>query len=245
MREGSGCSDFAFQDFLQARLILRDLRARLATRERGEELAESVPHELELERHTRARAAPEGLDRDRQARPNRAVQPADGNAPGRVVFGDLCDELPRAARHPPHLDVARAHAGRPLRLLARTDDRLLPLAVPVERVDVGEDVSGFRLISMLAVIMSLLTRSRVCVPTLRNGRRLGHGDVLRPVNLKLIPTVPIAVVLLESTPAIVSPTVPKIVADGDTRKLAPPVTSARLRFSPNSSLSAVVSVAWE
>src|SRR5207244_10502909 len=59
-----------------------------------------------------------------------------------IVLADLVRELPRPAGHLPGVGRSRADAGRALGLELDADDLALPLAVPLELVDVREDVLG-------------------------------------------------------------------------------------------------------
>src|SRR5436190_6917834 len=133
-------SDAALEPFLEVRLILRDLPRRLAARQRGDELAEPVANEVELDRDPRARPAVERLDGQRANRPRRTVGAAKRHHAGRVVLGDLVADIALAAGHLAPVDGSRADPRRPVGLDPRADDVPLPLAVAVELVEVGEDL---------------------------------------------------------------------------------------------------------
>jgi hypothetical protein len=74
-----GCA--ALEPLLEPRLIRRDLLARVAARERGEEHPhQAVAHEIELERDARAPAVVEPLDGDRADGTDGAVEAAEGRS---------------------------------------------------------------------------------------------------------------------------------------------------------------------
>src|SRR5215216_6019735 len=132
-------SSAALERLLQPRLIFRKLLGGIATRQRGDQLSdEAVASQVELLGDPRVRSIAHRLDRDAADRPDRTVQPPEGDLSRRIVFGDLKGERPRSAGHPSHLDDARSHARWPLRLLLDIDEVLLPLGMPFNLVDVGE-----------------------------------------------------------------------------------------------------------
>src|SRR5436190_2384605 len=133
-------SDAALEPFLEVRLILRDLPRRLAARQRGDELAEPVADEVELDRDPRARPAVERLDGPRADRPHRTVRAVKRDQPGRVVLRHLVADVALAAGHLAPVDGSRADPCRPVGLDPRADDVPLPLAVAVELVEVGENL---------------------------------------------------------------------------------------------------------
>src|SRR5215207_2204346 len=138
-REASTRSSAALERLLQPRLIFRKLLGGIATRQRGDQLAdEAVASQVELLGDPRVRSIAHRLDRDAADRPDRTVQPPEGDLSRRIVFGDLKGERARSAGHPSHLDDARSHARWPLRLLLDTDEVLLPLGMPFDLVEVGE-----------------------------------------------------------------------------------------------------------
>src|SRR5207247_6688925 len=65
---------------------------------------------------------------------------AEGGSAGRIVLGDLVGDLPAAARDAARVDRAGADPRRPLRQQLDALDLLLPLAVPAQVVEVGEDL---------------------------------------------------------------------------------------------------------
>src|SRR5947207_3088492 len=69
-------------------------------------------------------------------RVNRALETARDEAARRIVFDNLRRELSRSAGHTSQLDVTRPDARRTRGLLARADDRVLPLAMSIELLDI-------------------------------------------------------------------------------------------------------------
>src|SRR2546427_4635110 len=136
---GPGELGAGLEPFLQALLVRGDVLGGIAADEWKQQLADAAPLEVELEHHARA-ACVERDDADGAHRAHRAVDAAEARAPRRVVLGDLVRDLAHAAGNPPAVAGPRADAGRPLRLDRYLLDRRLPLAVPREVVDVGEDV---------------------------------------------------------------------------------------------------------
>src|SRR5205085_4837300 len=70
------------------------------------------------------------------------VQPTKGNAPRWLVLGDLVCDVPRPTGDLALVGSTRADAGRPLGLDLYLDDGLLPLAMPVELIEVREHLLG-------------------------------------------------------------------------------------------------------
>src|SRR5437763_924279 len=103
LRRRGGCA--ALQALLEPDLILGDVLARVAARDRREELPdEAVAHEVELERDARARAVVEPLDGHRALRADRAVEPTERSLPRRGVLGDIVGDLMPAAGDAPLVD---------------------------------------------------------------------------------------------------------------------------------------------
>src|SRR5919108_511382 len=108
---------------------------------RGDELShQAVAHEVELERDARAPAVVERLDDDRALGADGTVEAAEGGSVRRIVLGDLVGDLLAAAGDTARVDRAGADPCRPLRQQLDVLDLRLPLAVPAQVVEVGEDL---------------------------------------------------------------------------------------------------------
>src|SRR5262249_39321954 len=126
---------------LELHVACRALLGRLASREDGKELAEAMTLELKLETHARARL-PQRLDGHRADRAHRAIGAAKGRLGWGLMLGDLVGDVPCPARNLASLKPSRPDARRPVRLDLDAHERVLPLAVTVELVEVGEHFLG-------------------------------------------------------------------------------------------------------
>src|SRR5262249_62260614 len=97
--------------------------------------------ELKLETHARARP-PQRLDGHGADRAPGASGAAKGSLAWGLVLGALVGDVPCSARNLAPLYHARPHARRALCLHVDAQERVLPLAVTVELVEVGEHFFG-------------------------------------------------------------------------------------------------------
>src|SRR6266850_6662787 len=128
---------------LHPRLILRDLLACLALRNRHQDLA-AKPVTLEVDRDGEpgTRPAVQGLDRDGSNRTHGPVQNTERGLSRRVVLSDLIGHRAVAARHPPGLPNALADSHRLVAFRLHVDDLFLPLAVALDVVEIREHLVG-------------------------------------------------------------------------------------------------------
>src|SRR5215207_4562456 len=100
----------ALEPFLEVAQVPWHFLARLrADEERNEQLADPVPHEVELHRHARARAFIERRDRSFDVAPDRSIDAANGPARGGTQFSKFRRHRPVDATDPTSDAGPRAH----------------------------------------------------------------------------------------------------------------------------------------
>src|SRR5207244_1509458 len=131
------------ETLFEAELVGRNLPLGLAPSQRREELADAVSLEVDFERQPRSCPVVEGLDGDRAGRAYGSVDDLEPGAAWRVVLDDLVGGVDRyPARQSPPVGCSGADLDRPVGVDRGADDRLLPLPVRVQLVEVGVHVLG-------------------------------------------------------------------------------------------------------
>src|SRR5262249_59656176 len=100
----------------------------------------SASGEVGVERQPGARDAVGRFEGDRSYRAHRSVDAAECDLTRRVMLGDFEADVAFAAGHAAPVGRSRADARRAVGLDLCAHDVLLPLAVPTQVIDVGEDV---------------------------------------------------------------------------------------------------------
>src|SRR5215218_8477665 len=133
----------ALELFLEVAQVPWHFLARLrADEERNEQLADPVPHEVELDRHARPRIFIERRDRSFDVAPDRSIDAANGPARRGTQFSKFRRHRPLDATDPTSDAGPRAHAGRTGSLHATANNALLPLGETCGVGDVREDFFG-------------------------------------------------------------------------------------------------------
>ena len=119
---------------------LGDLLASVGACERCEKYADAVALEIELECQLRPGGAVEWFDGDGAEGAHWAVDAAERAFARWVMLCDLVADVAWAAGHAAFVGGARTDPGWAVGFDLGAFDLLLPLAVPAEIIDVGEDL---------------------------------------------------------------------------------------------------------